>query len=186
MICVHKGYGWKQQKMFACFFSRVTVFSGLLPLSTRSALSCVCNIAKYLRNRLHGGLSLDRRRAQAGEFSSQDTPSRSCSVLPCLCVRTGTSKTPSLSLPYCPLAVVIRSSLSQKSVKAAIYLTLRRDKRAYAQCYRDMAQANPSAATYILLGEAYMRIQMPEVTAPSYPWSSRCLWSVLRGQRGSL
>lgn len=51
----------------------------------------------------------------------------------------------------------------QKSVKATIYLTLRRDKRAYAQCYRDMAQANPSAATYILLGEAYMRIQMPEV-----------------------
>lgn len=52
---------------------------------------------------------------------------------------------------------------NKKSVKARIYLTLRRDKRAYAQCYRDMAQANPSAASYILLGEAYMHIQMPEV-----------------------
>ncbi|CAN0564458.1 unnamed protein product, partial [Ectocarpus sp. 12 AP-2014] len=55
-----------------------------------------------------------------------------------------------------------------KSVKATIYLTLRRDKRAYAQCYRDMAQANPSAATYILLGEAYMRIQMPEAAIESF------------------
>lgn len=51
----------------------------------------------------------------------------------------------------------------RKSVKATVYLTLRRDKRAYAQCYRDMAQANPCAGTYVLLGEAYMRIQMPEV-----------------------
>ncbi|CAN0025429.1 unnamed protein product, partial [Sphacelaria rigidula] len=50
-----------------------------------------------------------------------------------------------------------------QSVKATVYLTLRRDKRAYAQCYRDMAQADPCAATYVLLGEAYMRIQMPEV-----------------------
>lgn len=40
---------------------------------------------------------------------------------------------------------------------------MRRDKRAYVQCYRDMAQANPCAATHVLLGEAYMRIQMPEV-----------------------
>ncbi|CAN0392522.1 unnamed protein product, partial [Pylaiella littoralis] len=55
-----------------------------------------------------------------------------------------------------------------QSVKATIYLTLRRDKRAYAQCYRDMAQTNPSAATYVLLGEAYMRIQMPEAAIESF------------------
>lgn len=61
-----------------------------------------------------------------------------------------------------PKHCVDTSALSQ-SVKATVYLTLRRDKRAYAQCYRDMAQANPCAATYVLLGEAYMRIQMPEV-----------------------
>ncbi|CAM9525783.1 unnamed protein product, partial [Hapterophycus canaliculatus] len=55
-----------------------------------------------------------------------------------------------------------------QSVKATIYLTLRRDKRAYAQCYRDMAQANPSAASYVLLGEAYMHIQMPEAAIESF------------------
>ncbi|CAM9202117.1 unnamed protein product [Laminaria digitata] len=55
-----------------------------------------------------------------------------------------------------------------QSVKATIYLTMRRDKRAYAQCYRDMAQANPCAATHVLLGEAYMRIQMPEAAIESF------------------
>lgn len=50
-----------------------------------------------------------------------------------------------------------------QAVKANIHLSHRRDKRAYAQCYRDMVQANPCARTYVLLGEAYMRLQMPEV-----------------------
>lgn len=68
--------------------------------------------------------------------------------------------------------------LNWQSVKANIYLNLRRDKRAYAQCYRDMAQANPCAATYVLLGEAYMRIQMPEVRVTVIA-NERCRFDVV-------
>ncbi|CAM9312824.1 unnamed protein product [Choristocarpus tenellus] len=58
--------------------------------------------------------------------------------------------------------------ISVQVVKANTYITLRRDKRTYAQCYRDMAQVDPSARTYVLLGEAYMRIQMPEAAIDSF------------------
>jgi len=43
--------------------------------------------------------------------------------------------------------------------KADIYLKHRHDKQAFAQCYLELIQVRKTAATYILLGEAYMRIQ---------------------------
>jgi tetratricopeptide repeat protein 21B len=46
--------------------------------------------------------------------------------------------------------------------KANVYLTHRHDRRAYAQCYLDLVSSSPSSANYVLLGEAYMRIQAPE------------------------
>ncbi|CAM9140679.1 unnamed protein product [Discosporangium mesarthrocarpum] len=60
------------------------------------------------------------------------------------------------------------SYVNVQMVKANVYITLRRDRRAYAQCYRDMAQSDPSPMTYDLLGEAYMRIQMPEAAIDSF------------------
>ncbi|CAM9839988.1 unnamed protein product, partial [Chrysoparadoxa australica] len=47
-------------------------------------------------------------------------------------------------------------------VKAGIYLRHRHDKRAYMDCYRALVDADPSAHTYLSLGDAYMTIQMPE------------------------
>jgi tetratricopeptide repeat protein 21B len=46
--------------------------------------------------------------------------------------------------------------------RANVYLTHRHDRRAYAQCYLDLVNSRADAATYVLLGEAYMRIQAPE------------------------
>jgi len=46
--------------------------------------------------------------------------------------------------------------------RANVYLNHRHDRRAYAQCYQELVQAVQSPATYVLLGEAYMKIQAPE------------------------
>ena len=46
--------------------------------------------------------------------------------------------------------------------KADIYLKFRHDKQAFAQCYLDLVASDKSASNYILLGEAYMKIQAPE------------------------
>lgn len=56
------------------------------------------------------------------------------------------------------------SSLYTNAVvaKAGIYLKYRHDKQAFAQCYQELVQTKKSAETFILLGEAYMRIQAPE------------------------
>ena len=43
-------------------------------------------------------------------------------------------------------------------VKANIYLTYRHDKRAYAQCYRDLVEINHSPRSFVLLGEARVRL----------------------------
>ena len=42
---------------------------------------------------------------------------------------------------------------------AEIYLHHRKDKRMYAQCYRQIVEKSPTAQSYILLGDAYMAIQ---------------------------
>ena len=52
--------------------------------------------------------------------------------------------------------------------KAGIYLNHRNDKAAYAQCYRDLVEKNPSVHTHILLGDAYKRINMPDEAIEAY------------------
>ena len=42
---------------------------------------------------------------------------------------------------------------------AEIYLNYRKDKRMYAQCYKQIVEKSPTAQSYILLGDAYMAIQ---------------------------
>ncbi len=42
---------------------------------------------------------------------------------------------------------------------AHIYLRYRKDKRAYAQCYKQLVEKAPTAQSYVLLGDAYMAIQ---------------------------
>lgn len=48
--------------------------------------------------------------------------------------------------------------------RASVYLAHRHDRRAYAQCYLDLVTSHPSPSTFVLLGEAYMRIQVNKPT----------------------
>lgn len=45
---------------------------------------------------------------------------------------------------------------------AQIYLHHRKDKKLYAQCYRQIVDRNPTPQSYALLGDAYMAIQEPD------------------------
>ena len=47
-----------------------------------------------------------------------------------------------------------------KEKMAKIYLEFRKDKRMYAQCYRQIVDKAPTAQSYALLGDAYMAIQV--------------------------
>ena len=51
---------------------------------------------------------------------------------------------------------------SARKVLAELYLEHRNDKRMYAACHEEMAAAHPSVDSYVMLGEAYMRISDPE------------------------
>ncbi len=51
---------------------------------------------------------------------------------------------------------------------ANIYLTHRKDKRMYAQCYKQVVDRAPTAQSYILLGDAYMAIQEPDKALEIY------------------
>ena len=52
--------------------------------------------------------------------------------------------------------------IQAKEKMAEIYLKHRKDKRMYAQCYRQIVEKSGSAHSYVLLGDAYMAIQEPE------------------------
>lgn len=49
-----------------------------------------------------------------------------------------------------------------QKVKADILLKHRNDKRAYTKCYRDLVKRSPGEQSQVLLGDAYLRVQMPE------------------------
>jgi len=51
---------------------------------------------------------------------------------------------------------------------ATIYLVHRKDKRMYAQCYKQIVDKAPTAQSYILLGDAYMSIQEPDKALEIY------------------
>eukprot|EP00899_Mesostigma_viride_P018008 jgi/Mesvir1/26208/Mv02392-RA.1 len=58
--------------------------------------------------------------------------------------------------------------LKAKVAAADIHLKHRKDKAAYASCYLDLVNSFPDAQTQVLLGEAYMRIQEPELAIRAY------------------
>ncbi|CAN9497793.1 unnamed protein product [Ophioblennius macclurei] len=58
--------------------------------------------------------------------------------------------------------------IQAKEKMADIYLNHRKEKRLYASCYREMVEKLPSPHTYLLLGDAYMKIQEPEKAIEVY------------------
>lgn len=52
--------------------------------------------------------------------------------------------------------------------KAEIYLKQRRDRRSYIKCMEDLASQDPTEQNCVLLGEAYMNIQMPDEAIDSF------------------
>ncbi|XP_048342202.1 tetratricopeptide repeat protein 21B isoform X1 [Sphaerodactylus townsendi] len=55
-----------------------------------------------------------------------------------------------------------------KEKMARIYLEYRKDKKLYANCYRDLVEKLPSSHSLLLLGDAYMNIQEPEEAIEVY------------------
>lgn len=48
--------------------------------------------------------------------------------------------------------------MEAKAKHAEVLLNYRRDKYAYLQCYQDFVQDNPGVESYIMLGDAYMKV----------------------------
>jgi len=55
-----------------------------------------------------------------------------------------------------------------KMKMADIYLKHKRNKKLYAACYQELAYQQNTTHTFILLGEAYMRIQEPDKAIKAY------------------
>ena len=50
--------------------------------------------------------------------------------------------------------------IQAKEKMAQIFLYHRKDKKMYAQCFRQIVETSPTPQSYILLGDAYMAIQV--------------------------
>jgi len=48
---------------------------------------------------------------------------------------------------------------------AELYLNYRNDERAYAQCHEELVRANPTTHSFVMLGEAYMKINEADKAA---------------------
>ncbi|CAN7998156.1 unnamed protein product [Ixodes hexagonus] len=56
---------------------------------------------------------------------------------------------------------------------ADIYLTHRKDPRLYASCYREVIEKFPVPQSYLMLGDAYMKIQEPDNAIGAYEQALR-------------
>ncbi|KAL1140336.1 hypothetical protein AAG570_000268 [Ranatra chinensis] len=52
--------------------------------------------------------------------------------------------------------------------KADIYLNIMKDEQAYSECFRKLAESNPTTENFLMLGDAYLAIQEPELAVQSY------------------
>ena len=57
---------------------------------------------------------------------------------------------------------------------ARVLLQHKNDKRGYAQVFAELVRSHPSPHTYLLLGEALMRIMEPERAIAAYEVRPRC------------
>ncbi|KAJ3224194.1 Tetratricopeptide repeat protein 21B [Clydaea vesicula] len=58
--------------------------------------------------------------------------------------------------------------IEAKSRMADVYKIYKNDQRAYARCYSEMVDKNPSVKSWLLLGDAYMNIQEPQKAIAVY------------------
>ena len=58
--------------------------------------------------------------------------------------------------------------IRSKMLCADIYLKYRKDKKLYASCFQELATASNDAHSYVMLAEAFIRIQEPEKAIKSY------------------
>ncbi|KDO33302.1 hypothetical protein SPRG_02111 [Saprolegnia parasitica CBS 223.65] len=73
-------------------------------------------------------------------------------------------------------AIIMLNGIPQESpafikaqmIKADIYLQHRKEKRLYAQCYKELVKLSPSVESHIRMAEAYLRIQQLDDAIESY------------------
>ena len=56
---------------------------------------------------------------------------------------------------------------------AELYLNYRNDERAYAQFHEELVRANPTTHSFVMLGEAYMKISEPEKAIQAFEQAPR-------------
>ena len=73
------------------------------------------------------------------------------------------------------LSIVVQISIkespayfSSQVAKAYLYLDHRQDKETYLNCLQDLAQRRNSLNSYMILGDAFMKIQLPELALEAY------------------
>jgi tetratricopeptide (TPR) repeat protein len=65
-------------------------------------------------------------------------------------------------------ASAVSAYAAAQTLRAEVYLTHRRDRRLFLQCYQDVAARDRSEGNLIALGDAHMRVQMPEEAVACY------------------
>lgn len=58
--------------------------------------------------------------------------------------------------------------LQAKTKMAHIYLVNKKDRLSFAQCFKELVHNNPGPDSYIMLGDAYMGIQEPDLAVEAY------------------
>ncbi|KAG5681783.1 hypothetical protein PVAND_011191 [Polypedilum vanderplanki] len=58
--------------------------------------------------------------------------------------------------------------LQAKTKMAHIYLVNKKDRLSFAQCFKELVLNNPGSDSYIMLGDAYMGIQEPDLAVEAY------------------